>query len=44
MHLPEDADSYAVTDVWSGEEWTTDGSLEATVDSHDVAFFRVGPV
>ncbi len=42
LHLPDDVGSYAVTDVWSGEEWTTDGSLEATVDSHGVAFFRVG--
>lgn len=40
---PVETARYAVSDVWSGDEWTTDGSLHATVDPHDVAMFRVTP-
>jgi alpha-galactosidase len=40
---PIEADAYTVHDIWTGEEWQTDGEISATVDRHGVAFFRVSP-
>ncbi len=43
VDVPVDAERYSVSDVWSGDEWTTSGSITATVGTHDVAMFRVSP-
>jgi alpha-galactosidase len=40
---PVDAESYTVDDVWNDRTFETEGSLHATVGSHDVAMFRVRP-
>jgi alpha-galactosidase len=39
-----DGDEFHVLDCWSGEEWTTNGVLEAPdVEGHDCGLFRVTP-
>lgn len=43
VDVPVKADRYRVHDVWSDEEWITDGHLQATVGSHDVSMLRVSP-
>ncbi|WP_263654100.1 glycoside hydrolase family 27 protein [Halomicrobium urmianum] len=43
VDVPVDAERYRVSDVWSDDEWTTSGSITATVGPHDVAMFRVSP-
>jgi len=40
---PIEADSYAVRDLWTDEEWETSGEIAATVEGHGVAFLRVSP-
>ncbi|MFB6150649.1 MAG: glycoside hydrolase family 27 protein [Haloarculaceae archaeon] len=40
---PIEADAYEVHDVWTGEEFETEGTLSGTVDPHGVKFYRVSP-
>lgn len=37
-----EADEYRVDDIWCDESWTIRDELHATVESHGVAFLRVG--
>ena len=41
--IPEGADRYQVCDCWTGNEWTTNGSLAMTVRPRDTAIVRVTP-
>jgi alpha-galactosidase len=38
------ADRYRFRDLWSGEEWTGDGRVEADLQAHDATMLRISPV
>ncbi|GAA0249861.1 glycoside hydrolase family 27 protein [Haladaptatus pallidirubidus] len=43
VNVPVTADRYRVRDLWTDEEWETDGELSDTVDPHGVTLVRVSP-